>query len=177
MQRTGLSDVLRYLNFYGRGAKGQIISCWKIFGEKLWLKTLKALPHKMQKKLLQKCNNRDCHQKDSERKRNVWHQIDLLRESSRYKRERETKSCPLLSCCSPPQEERKGVAGNSIISRRSVNFVYFDTDSCIFEIWGLKILKLLQNRSLVKCLIWNCDRSQLKRSASVNFMSNLAKQG
>ena len=92
-------------------------------------------------------------------------------------RERETKSCPLLSCCSPPQEERKGVAGNSIISRRSVNFVYFDTDSCIFEIWGLKILKLLQNRSLVKCLIWNCDRSQLKRSASVNFMSNLAKQG
>ena len=92
-------------------------------------------------------------------------------------RERETKSCPLLSCCSPPQEERKGVAGNSIISRRSVNFVYFDTDPCIFEIWGLKILKLLQNRSLVKCLIWNCDRSQLKRSASVNFMSNLAKQG
>ena len=92
-------------------------------------------------------------------------------------REGETKSCPLLSCCSPPQEERKGVAGNSIISRRSVNFVYFDTDSCIFEIWGLKILKLLQNRSLVKCLIWNCDRSQLKRSASVNFMSNLAKQG
>ena len=63
----------------------------------------------------------------------------------------------------------------AVLSRGS--FVYFDTDSCIFEIWGLKILKLLQNRSLVKCLIWNCDRSQLKRSASVNFMSNLAKQG
>ena len=171
MQRTGLSDVLRYLNFYGRGAKGQIISCWKIFGEKLWLKTLKALPHKMKKKLLQKCNNRDCHQKE------MFDIKSIFWGRARGIRERETKSCPLLSCCSPPQEERKGVAGNSIISRRSVNFVYFDTDSCIFEIWGLKILKLLQNRSLVKCLIWNCDRSQLKRSASVNFMSNLAKQG
>ena len=83
----------------------------------------------MQKKLPQKCNNKDCHRKDSRiRWVGFWQEFKKCLASNRswegagegWERERgglETKSCPLLSCS---REERKGVVANSIISRYSV---------------------------------------------------------
>ena len=67
-----------------------------------------------------------------------WGRALGIRERER-ERERETKSCPLLSCCSPPQEERKGVAGNSIISRRSVKVFVCLLRHRFLYLWNMRI--------------------------------------
>lgn len=136
VQRTGLAmlmswDILTFIKL--RGAKGQVLSCWKTL-EKSATQNFESIVTENAEKAAQKCSNKDCHRKDWEKipgSGGFWQEFKNCLASNRSwegageMRERRQR----VALCSPAgwqeEEERKGVAANSIISCCSVKpFVY-----------------------------------------------------